>query len=76
MQIKAINVTEISFDSVVAVHSFSTDPEGVKEAEEKFKGMARGNGWVGTEDELEERVEDGYWEQGDYQVFLTWSEGS
>ena len=76
MKLKSINVTELADESVIGVHSFSTDEEGVKEAEECFKAVVKENGVDVTEQEMEEHIEDGYFEQGSYQVFLTWSEGA
>ena len=76
MQIKSINVTEIADDAILGIKAFSTDEAGVKEAEECFKSFVKQNGDAVTDEEMEEHVENGYFEQGSYQVFLTWSDGA
>jgi hypothetical protein len=53
---------------VLGITSFSNDEEGIKEAEAHFSALAKEQG---VEDsELDAFIEDGYYEQGDYQLFL------
>jgi hypothetical protein len=72
MKINTINVVEYIEDSVTNVVSFSDDPEGIKEAEECFIKVISENHNI---DEIEKEIfiEDGYFEEGDYQAFLTHS---
>jgi len=74
MKLNTINVTEYTeANGILGVQSFSIDEQGIKEAEEHFKAIIKENGDNITAEELEGFVEDGIFEQGDYQVFLTHS---
>lgn len=76
MQLKAINVTEIADDAILGITSFSADSDGKAEAEDRFRFCVKENGEAVTEEEMDEHIEDGWFEQGSYQVFITWSEGA
>lgn len=71
MKINTINVTEIGDESVLGIRSFSIDEEGIKEAEELFRECVKENGNNLTDEEVEAFIIDRYFEQGNYQVFLT-----
>lgn len=71
MKIDAINVTEYANDAVLKVHSFSNDEEGAKEAEECYKAIILEHQKDATEKEMKLCIEDGYFEQAHFQVFLT-----
>lgn len=73
MKVNTVNVIEYADDAVFGIKSFSNDPEGIKEAEECFKEVIREHGDNVTEEEAENYIEDGWFEQGNYQVFLTHS---
>jgi len=73
MKIDTVNVVEYSGDDLVSITSFEETSEGNIEAGEHFTALLTENGaWV-TAEEIESYVEDGYWEQGDYQLFLSHS---
>ena len=74
MKIKSINVTEVAEESIIGIHSFSSDDVGVKEAEDCFRNVIQENGDHMSAEEIDECIEDGYFEQGSYQAFLTWSD--
>ena len=76
MKVNTINVTEMADDAILGITSFSTDEEGKAEAEERFRFCVKENGENVTDEEIEDCIEDGYFEQGNYQVFITWSDGS
>lgn len=69
MQMQTVNVVEYVDDSVNSVHAFSDDEVGNKEAEELFIRCAKENG--AEQKDLEDFIlEDGFYEAGEYQVFL------
>ena len=72
MEVQTVNVIEYSDDTILAVHSFSEDEAGNKEAEELFSRCAKENG--AEQKDLEDfAIEDGLYETGGYQVFLAHS---
>ena len=73
MKLNTVNVVEYADDAVLGVKSFSGDEAGIKEAEECFKVCIKENGENITDEEMDVCLEDGYFEQGEYQVFLTHS---
>ena len=80
MKVDTVNVIEYRGESVENVHSFSDavehpriKAEGNAEAEALFKACIKENGENVTDEEIEACLEDGYFEQGNYQVFLTHS---
>lgn len=72
MKVNSVNVIEYVTDSVTAVYSFMDDAEGNKEAEELFSRCAKENG-AEDKDLKDYALEDGMYENGPYQVFLTHS---
>jgi hypothetical protein len=72
MKVNTVNVIEYVTDSVIAVHSFLDNPEGNKEAEDVFSRCAKENG-AEDSDLKDYALEDGMYENGGYQVFLTHS---
>lgn len=76
MKVDTVNVIEYVGDSVFSVNSFmnsNLDSEANMEAEECFKKRILEIQPDATEDELEVYCEDGWFEEGDVQVFLTHS---
>ena len=73
MKLNTINVIEYAGDAVLGVHSFSDNAEGVKEAEERYAAIILEHQGDATESEMDIYFEDGWFEQDDYQVFLTHS---
>ena len=70
MKCDVINVVEYVKDDLVGVTSFSNDEEGVKEAEAHFTKCAKDNGIYDIQD-IDSFIEDGYFEQGEYQLFIS-----
>lgn len=73
---QVINVIEKVGDSILSVTTFiiddtSREKEIVKNAEDLFSQKAAENG-VGSG--IEDLIEDGYYLNGDYGLFLTWSD--
>ena len=73
MKQNTVNIVEYATDSIIGLRSFSDDPEGNKEAEETFRSVIKEHDSEVTDEELDAFVEEGYHEQGDYQLFLTHS---
>jgi hypothetical protein len=71
MKVDTVNVIEYADDSILGVTSFTDNEEGNKEAEAIFRQVAKENGMEDVD--AESFVEDGYFEQGTYQVFITHS---
>jgi hypothetical protein len=71
MKVDTVNIIEYSDCSVLGVHSFSDDADGNKEAEQCFTTILKEQD-VSDED-IEVALEEGYHEQGDYQLFITHS---
>ena len=72
-KIQTVNIIEYAGDDLIGIHSFSETPEGNQDAEAWFKDVVKENGSSVSDDEMEAFLEDGYYEQGDYQLFLTHS---
>lgn len=73
MKLNAVNVIECANDSILSVRSFTDDEDGNKEAEHLYKACVEENGDNVQPSEMETYIEDGYFEQGSYQVFITHS---
>ena len=71
MKVDTVNVIEYAEDDLVGIVSFDETPEGNKEAEAHFKAILEENE-VPAED-IDSFIEDGYWEQGSYQIFISHS---
>lgn len=72
MQIQAVNVIEYAGGEILSIRSFSGDKEGSKEAEALFVKVAKENGMDDTDRDT--CVEEGLFEEGDYQIFFVQSE--
>ena len=70
-KIKTVNVVEYADDDLLGIASFEESEEGNKEAEARFRQCAIENGC--SEDEVDSFIEEGYFEQGTYQIFLSHS---
>jgi len=71
--IDTVNVVEYSDDSILGMKSWEENEAGNKEAETTFKDIIKEHDLDVTEAELDVFVEDGFHEQGDYQIFLVHS---
>jgi hypothetical protein len=71
-KIQTVNVMEMANDDLLGVTSFIDDQEGNQEAEALFRERAIENGC--EEKDVDSFIEDGYWEEGTYQIFLSHSE--
>jgi|WetSurMetagenome_2_1015567.scaffolds.fasta_scaffold316446_2 hypothetical protein len=71
MNIRTINVVEYADDTVQQVVAYPDTPEGNGEAEAMFKACAMENGMA--EVDTVDCLNDGLFEQGDYQVFIVHS---
>lgn len=69
--LNTVNIIEYSTGSVQQVFSYDNTDEGIKEAEEMFVHLATGNGM--TEEDKESCLDDGLYEQDEYQVFIAHS---
>lgn len=75
-KINTVNVIEYANDNLVGIQSFLDTPEGNKEAEQAFTSILKEDSsmcFVLTDEEIEACIEDGYFEQGDYQLFISHS---
>lgn len=68
MNLATVNVIEYNNGAVNFVSSFTDDKEGNAEAEALFKKIAKENGMEDAD--VEFSLEDGLYEDGDYQIFL------
>ena len=68
MQLQTVMVIEYTGGAIFSVRSFSEDKEGNKEAEALFVKLAKDNGMDDTD--IDACLEDGLFEEGDYQIFL------
>ena len=72
MKLDTVNVIEYCDDSVLSIRSFQDDEEGNKEAEELFTKILKEQN-RSIEDDIEVALEDGFSEQGNYQIFISHS---
>ena len=71
MKIDTINVVEYNDDDLLSITSFSNNPEGNKEAEKCFSDCVKNQGV--DDNDIASYVNDRYYEQGTYQIFLYYS---
>ena len=73
---QTVNVIALSNDTEIAVFSFEDEGDGKQAgneaAEAKFIEIAKAHG--ATDEDMDSFIEDGYHEQGTYQLFLVHSE--
>ncbi len=72
LQTQTVNVIEYTGVTITSLRSFSEDKDGNKEAEALFVKLAKDNGMDDTD--IDTCIEEGLFEEGDYQVFLIHSE--
>jgi hypothetical protein len=72
-KVATINVIEYCGDSLLGITSFNDNEVGNREAEIFFHRFVKDNFPETLEEEIEACIEDGYFEQGDYQIFLSHS---
>ena len=73
MPIQTVNVIEYADDAIQGIRSFEDTPDGNKEAENVFHDIVKENDPDATEAEINFFIEDGFHEQGDWQLFITHS---
>jgi hypothetical protein len=73
MKLETVNVIEYADDDLLGISSFDNTPEGNAEAEARFKATLVELGDSLSDEDISSFVEDGYWEQGSYQLFLSHS---
>ena len=73
MKIKTVNVIEYVDDSIIGLTSFNDDQEGNQEAEAHYKIIVKEHDPEVTDEEMEVFLEDGYYESGEYQAFISHS---
>ena len=73
MKIDTVNVIEYTDDTINGITSYDNTPEGNEEARAHFLAILGELGDNLTDEEVQEYLDDGYWEQGDYQTFLVHS---
>jgi len=76
---RVINVIEIVDNNTQGIESFGIFEEQlsqdvVDKAEANFKMKAKENGCTAADEEMEEIISEGYYENGTYSVNLVWSE--
>ena len=67
-QLNTVNVVEYADYTIQQVIAYPNTPEGIGEAEAMFKSCAMENGM--SESDTIDCINDGLFEQGDYQVFI------
>ena len=72
MKLDTLNIVEMRNDDLVAVHAYFNTDEGAIDADEKFCELIRIDG--ATDDEVDFFLEEGFYENGPYQVFLKTSD--
>jgi hypothetical protein len=72
MQLQSVNVIEYTGGAIQSIRSFSEDKAGNNEAETLFVKLAKENGMDDTD--IGACLEEGLFEEGDYQIFLAHSE--
>ena len=65
---KTINVIEIANNDILGIRSFENTPKGREDAVAVFREIASENGV--TEEDLSLHLESGYFEEGDYTLYL------
>lgn len=73
MKISTVNVIEYIDDAVSSIRSYKDDADGNSEAEDMYRAIIIEHDPDVTESDIELFIEDGYYEQGNYQVFLAHS---
>jgi hypothetical protein len=76
---RIINVVEIVDNNIQGIESFGVFDESkvqevVDKAEADFIAKAKENGCILNDEEMQEAVGDGYWENRNYAINLTWSD--
>lgn len=72
-KLNTVNVVESIDDILNSIRAFSEDPDGNKEAEDCFKAIVKENMPDVIDEEMGIFIAEGYFEQGNFQVFLAHS---
>ena len=72
--IKTVNVIEYENDAISKVTAFEESDTGNQQAELLFREIVKMKSGVVTEEELNVFLDDGWYEQGDFQLFIIHSE--
>jgi hypothetical protein len=73
MKLHTVNIIEYASDAVRGVSSYNDTPEGNKQAEIWFESCIKSSYPETTKKDIEACKDNGYFEQDDYQVFITHS---
>jgi len=73
MRLDTVNIIEYAEDDLLSINSFDETSDGNIEAQECFTAILKEQGDNLTDADIESYIEDGYWEQGNYQVFISHS---
>jgi len=73
MELDTVNIIEYADDQVLGITSYDESTEGNAEAEGRFFGLVKGHDKEATDEEIAGFMDDGYYEQGTYQVFIVHS---
>jgi hypothetical protein len=74
MRLSTVNVIEYADDAVLSIRSFNDNEKGNKKAEKLFKSiMKERDDDAITEEDIEACIENGYYDEGNYGLFLAHS---
>ena len=73
MKIPTVNVIELFSGIFESIDSFSEDLQGNAEAQVLFRKKLTDNDFELTEDEIQDIIDDGYFECGKFELLLTHS---
>jgi len=69
--LNTVNVIEYFDGTVKSLFSWPDDEEGSKKAEERFAAVMKENGFIGDNEDLDDALDEGMWENGSgYQAFI------
>ena len=70
MQQATVNVIEMENDSIARLVAFDASDEGRQEAKDRFASLVKSHDEEASESDIQEFIEEGYYETGLHQVFL------
>jgi len=70
---QTVNVIEYKADAVISLRAWNEDTEGNEIAGNTFKDIIKECDPDATEAEIKDMLDEGFYEQGDYQLFLVHS---
>ena len=75
MRVDTVNIIEYDNVDITSLVAFGSDNEGMVEAEGRFTGLIKGKDDTVTDEEMADYIKTGYYEQGNYQLFMLLSTG-